>query len=283
MIFSLGGYPRPSKQATLAPGGPRGPSTAPNSFQPRHISRSSMASEATFPRRADTTTATDLLTYRSQADTESVPQGPPPLPYPSLVQPSPLIPTRMAASTSNSSASSARTMASPTSMKSPTGFFSSLGRKASMKGQRGALSPPPLNRLQKSPAKAIPSPRPVNISSPPSLPGGPRAVPNRASRSQTIILPPAPAPPPGNNRASSINRRPSLFSARRQSPEAGGDEVSEVNEDDPEFASQVARLSDLLPQVDKTVLAGYLRRAGSDLNAIGQYLEDEKNGTIQYN
>ena len=237
-----------------------------------------MASEITFPRRADTTTATDLLAYRSQADTD-VPKGPPPLPYPSLAQPSPLIPTRVAASTSNSSSSSARTMASPTSMKSPAGFFSSLGRKASMKSQRGAQpNLLPSNRLQKNPVKTTSSPRHVNPTISPSIPGGPRAAPNRASRSQTIILPPAPAP--GNNRASSINRRPSLFSAPRQS---GGDEVSEVNEDDPEFISQVTKLSDLLPQAEKSVLAGYLRRAGSDLNAIGQYLEDEMNGKLRYN
>lgn len=264
----------------MAPSGPRGPSTVPNSFQPRHTSRSSMASEVTFPRRADTTTATDLLANRSQTDTD-VPKGPPPLPYPSLVQPSPLIPTRVAVSTSNSSSSSARTLASPTSTKSSTGFFSSLGRKASMKSQRAQLSPPPLNRLQKSSVRTTPGPRPVNLTSSPSIPGGPRAAPNRASRPQTIIPPPASAP--SNNRASSINRRPSLFSGRRQSPETGGDLVSEVNEDDPEFISQVTKLSDLLPQAEKSVLAGYLRRAGSDLSAIGQYLEDEMNGKIRYN
>jgi len=48
-----------------------------------------------------------------------------------------------------------------------------------------------------------------------------------------------------------------------------------------DFAKQVDKLTDLLPHADKAVLAGYLRRAGQDIVAIGQYLEDEKNGTIR--
>lgn len=78
-----------------------------------------------------------------------------------------------------------------------------------------------------------------------------------------------------------MTRRPSLFTARRQSPEASNTSHASNIEEGPDFAIQVAKLQDLLPQVDKDVLAGYLRRAGSDLNAIGQYLEDEKNGTVQ--
>ena len=50
-----------------------------------------------------------------------------------------------------------------------------------------------------------------------------------------------------------------------------------------EFSRQVGKLSDLLPHADKDVLAGYLRRAGQDILAIGQYLEDEKNGSIRRN
>ncbi|KAI0248692.1 hypothetical protein BJV78DRAFT_1085728, partial [Lactifluus subvellereus] len=49
----------------------------------------------------------------------------------------------------------------------------------------------------------------------------------------------------------------------------------------PEFTRQVDKLADLLPHADKQVLAGYLRRAGQDMLAIGQYLEDEKNGRIR--
>lgn len=69
---------------------------------------------------------------------------------------------------------------------------------------------------------------------------------------------------------------------RRVSPDgvANSDSASNFKED-PEFISQVDKLADLLPQADRDVLAGYLHRAGSDLNAIGQYLEDEKNGTLR--
>jgi hypothetical protein len=48
-----------------------------------------------------------------------------------------------------------------------------------------------------------------------------------------------------------------------------------------EFTRQVERLADLLPHADKNVLAGYLSRAGQDILAIGQYLEDEKNGNVR--
>jgi hypothetical protein len=70
--------------------------------------------------------------------------------------------------------------------------------------------------------------------------------------------------------------------ARKSSPEAtSGESVGNLKED-PEFVSQVDKLADLLPHADREVLAGYLRRAGSDLNAIGQYLEDEKNGNLRF-
>jgi hypothetical protein len=50
---------------------------------------------------------------------------------------------------------------------------------------------------------------------------------------------------------------------------------------DTEFYEQVDKLAGLLPHANRDVLAGYLKRAGQDMLAIGQYLEDEKNGTIQ--
>ena len=52
--------------------------------------------------------------------------------------------------------------------------------------------------------------------------------------------------------------------------------------DPEEFARQVDKLAALLPKADRTVLKGYLRRAGQDILAIGQYLEDEKNGSLRY-
>ncbi|TFK74409.1 hypothetical protein BDN72DRAFT_52295 [Pluteus cervinus] len=51
--------------------------------QPRHTSRSSMVSDASFPRRPDASLATDLTPNASSLDA-SAPTAPPPLPYPSL-------------------------------------------------------------------------------------------------------------------------------------------------------------------------------------------------------
>ena len=51
---------------------------------------------------------------------------------------------------------------------------------------------------------------------------------------------------------------------------------------DAQFELQLDKLGDLLPQADRNVLAGYLRRSGQDILAVGKYLEDERNGTIMY-
>jgi len=50
---------------------------------------------------------------------------------------------------------------------------------------------------------------------------------------------------------------------------------------EPSFICQVDKLAELLPHADRNILSGYLRRAGRDILAIGQYLEDEKNGTLK--
>lgn len=79
---------------------------------------------------------------------------------------------------------------------------------------------------------------------------------------------------PTSEHGDSLARRPSLSNLVQ-------DPVIDIQAD-PEFVRQVDKLVDLLPHADRTVLAGYLRRAGQDILAIGQYLEDEKNGTIKY-
>ena len=71
-----------------------------------------------------------------------------------------------------------------------------------------------------------------------------------------------------------LNRRPSLFNL------SSSERPSDVHVD-PEFTRQVDKLADLLPHANRDILAGYLRRSGQDILAIGQYLEDEKNGTIR--
>ena len=80
------------------------------------------------------------------------------------------------------------------------------------------------------------------------------------------------APFTSNGQAKDHGRRLSMLS----------DQVIDIRSS-PEFNRQVDKLADLLPQADRDVLAVYLRRAGQDILAIGQYLEDEKNGTIRRN
>lgn len=90
-----------------------------------------------------------------------------------------------------------------------------------------------------------------------------------------------------------LARRPSLYTFPADVPAAAtssGDEVHSGGDHhhhhpqsnvDPEFIRQVDKLADLLPHADREVLAGYLRRSGQDILAIGQYLEDEKNGMLR--
>lgn len=49
-----------------------------------------------------------------------------------------------------------------------------------------------------------------------------------------------------------------------------------------EFNRQLDRLTVLLPRANKSVLATYLRHTGQDMLALGQYIEDDKNGTYRY-
>ena len=137
--------------------------------RPRYTSRSSIASEVTFPLRSDPWISTDL----SQRGIDIVPSPnvpPPALPYPALagVPPSSTV---MGSQTSHASPLSAGSKV--------TGFFvSALGRTISKLAQ-------PILRLSKPPPSAsAANPRPVQITSAPSVPGGsvvPRAFPNECS------------------------------------------------------------------------------------------------------
>ncbi|KAL1743577.1 hypothetical protein HDZ31DRAFT_40629 [Schizophyllum fasciatum] len=51
--------------------------------------------------------------------------------------------------------------------------------------------------------------------------------------------------------------------------------------EDPEFKKQLDDLTNLLPDADRDVLAAYLRRTGQNMLALGQYLDDAKNGRIR--
>ncbi|KAI0265127.1 hypothetical protein BC834DRAFT_195885 [Gloeopeniophorella convolvens] len=274
---------------------PAHPSDLPFVPRPRHTSRASISSEATFPLRADAYIATDLSPRDS--DTLPSPNVPPPaLPYPALagvvVQPT-LLAGSHAHRHSTLIGGSPLAYAAPLALAGAasktvaSGFFASLGRSNSTRkdgGGAGARPPAPHGaRLTKQPpagtgaGASAPNPRPVQITSAPSVPGGPRAFPTRMQRSRTLMLAPAPAPaggpaPPMRRRSNTL-KRPSLFGGRRADAGAGAE--------DTEFAQQVDKLADLLPHADRGVLAGYLRRAGQDILAIGQYLEDEKNGVVR--
>jgi hypothetical protein len=203
-----------------------------------------MISEATFPSRPDAYTATDLTTKLDQLPTN----GPPPLPYPALAN--------------------QRSLTSPPPSRpyKAGNFFASLGRKASISRkdrQPGTLPILPLSqpaRLTKSPPAR---------SNQPTMPGGPRGPSHRSMRSQTIIVSPFQSNAHSLERNDSLGRRPSLDNL-----------PSKDLRSDPEFIRQVDKLADLLPHADRDILAEYLLRAGQDILAIGQYLEDEKNGTL---
>ncbi|KAI9447769.1 hypothetical protein H4582DRAFT_2068362 [Lactarius indigo] len=255
--------------------------------RPRHTSRASISSEMTFPLRADAYIATDLSPR--DIDTLPSPNVPPPaLPYPALAGVQPTINFRH--STMIGSPLSYAVPLSAAGSKATGGFFASLGRNTSTRKDSNHINghhhnKPSIShtRLTKPPpAATAPNPRPVQITSAPSVPGGPRALPSRMQRSRTLMLAPSlpssesTSPSPPMRRRSNTLKRPSFF-GRSPGPSPDLDTASASTE----FTQQVEKLGELLPHADKEVLAGYLRRAGQDILAIGQYLEDEKNGCLR--
>ncbi|CAK5275768.1 unnamed protein product [Mycena citricolor] len=234
---------------------------------PRQVSNtSSVRTQATFPRRGDATLATDLSTKPS--DVAPLVTA---LPYPALS----LSPRSVTSTLPASLSARMLSAASSSGRSSNLGFFSSLGRKtsissASSHGHNNSLSKsrgnftlgqPATARLIKAP------PRPTHTPQNPSMPGGPRAVPNRAIRAQsTMGLSMAPISP----LSQAMLRRPSMMTPPLAVPPGSA-----------EFERQIDKLSHLLPHAERAVLSGYLRRTGQDMMAIGQYLEDEKNGVLR--
>ncbi|KAI0751305.1 hypothetical protein C8Q80DRAFT_566041 [Daedaleopsis nitida] len=280
----------------------------------RHVSHGSMASEMTFPIRADAYMATDLSTRPSEAPPTTAP--PAILPYPSLAQAQ--LQRAPARHSTLLSPTKSLQIPLPGSKSSGTGFFASLGRKTSIRKDRGGGL---LSNSPQSPTKVLTRQRPIAIaatqSSPmpsrtpptplaPSVPGGPRAAPGHIQRAKTFSVgagpsqpsspqvsaspPKAPAVSQSPQSTSQVYRqstaparRPSLFARARAGHASAiptGSKVANMAMDRT-FELQVDRLADLLPHADRAILAGYLRRAGEDILAIGQYLEDEKNGTLR--
>jgi hypothetical protein len=179
----------------------------------RRRSRGSIGSESTFPMRADAYHATNLRT-------DPAPQIlPPALPYPSLAPNRGLTSFHTVRSAiSNSSTGSGST-------KTGGGFFSAIGRKTSMRGKDRTLAmfanANAQNRQQRyglgSGATqnstvhphATPMPRPIQLETTPTLPGGPRAAPPR----RTSVF----ATPPGLN-PTSLNFSSSADQAPRSAP-----------------------------------------------------------------
>ncbi|OWZ63191.1 hypothetical protein AYX15_04765 [Cryptococcus neoformans] len=113
-------------------------------------------------------------------------------------------------------------------------------------GARGSFTPPP--------------------PPPPPPPGGQTGRPGRASLDTGPSRMSVPAPAPASSSSSSRNLRGSMDSVR-----LGMDSGEDVK-----------YMTDVLPYVEKSVLRAYLKRYGGDqMQALGAYLEDEKNGVVR--
>ncbi|KDQ20720.1 hypothetical protein BOTBODRAFT_316371 [Botryobasidium botryosum FD-172 SS1] len=118
----------------------------------RRVSHISVATEATFPIRADASAATNLSSHNH--DSDIAPTGPPStLPYPSLA------PGLASRNYRSAIGLSTRTLSLTGGKSSSVGFFASIGRKASMNRSRPLL-PPPATRLL---SKAISEPRAIGL------------------------------------------------------------------------------------------------------------------------
>ncbi|KAI5125041.1 hypothetical protein M0805_007465 [Coniferiporia weirii] len=269
-----------TSQKSSFPTEAKSPSELAFASQPRHTSRASIGSEMTFPKRVDAYVATDL-SYKPSED-QTLPKGPPPtLPYPTLAQGTHVLPSR---SLGGSSTSSMRSVPSTLSSNKSGGggFFASIGRKTSTRKERGSTINAPNKLLSKRQQAA--APRSVQISASPSLPGGPRAPPGRIQRAQSVIAPKTPSSPSLGHAhvgsESEMMRRTSMKRSPSIAPSMARSATLPATQD---FDGQVSKLADLLPHADRTVLSGYLRRAGGqDILAIGRYLDDEKNNSLRH-
>ncbi|KAF8491414.1 hypothetical protein JB92DRAFT_3128359 [Gautieria morchelliformis] len=262
--MSSSGFPYPSGESPPSDRREASPATVPSTAptsrafakQPRHLSRNSMASEVTFPIRQDSYTATDL-SPRPPAELSSPTSLSPTLPYPSLAHG---VGIRRRSSRTLTVDSSVASL-SGSSRSIGGGFFASIGRKASVKKDR-PLAPASPTKLMSS--RQTPQPRPVKLGTAPTLPGGPRAPARYAQRAHSVVFN-TPEPPRPESQPLSMSPRQTV-----ESTEA--------------FGRQLGKLADLLPQADKDVLAGYLRRAPNQdpMTAIGSYLEDEKQGCLRH-
>ena len=292
------------------------PSLNPSKYMPssykeppeeRKVSKDSFESGVTFPTRPDAYTATDLSTKANDLPirVEDLVTKAPVLPYPSLA---PMTRSSTQTSTFTSPPSSMRSLPIPlplSATRSAGGFFSSIGRKASVKKDKAPHSPGrTFSKKTLTPPQQTPIKLPSN--STPHIIGGPRAIPGR---SHSIMGQPVARPEESQKQADLKRRstvggkRPSLFPPPSNKSVASPQKTHSYNGHyssmpppshkqsripgkivlpDAQFNVQLDKLVHLLPHADRNVLAGYLRRAGQDILAVGRYLEDEKNGSIVY-
>ena len=248
--------------------------------------------------RPDAYTATDLSTKvnDSPARMEDLMTKAPVLPYPSLA---PMTRSSTQNSTITSPPSSMRSLPIPLPMsatKSTGGFFSSIGRKASLRKDREKPSSPGKTLVKKT--GTPPQPKHIQLpqTSTPHIIGGPRAIPGR---SHSIVAQPVTRPEETQKRVN--HKRRSTVGGRRSPPPKKNvppppntnsqnahhasmppSSHNQGQTPDAQFNVQLDKLVHLLPHANRNVLSGYLRRSGQDILAVGKYLEDERNGTIVY-
>jgi hypothetical protein len=270
----------------------------------RKVSDNSFESGTTFPLRLDAYTATDLSTKANDLPLrlEDLVIKAPALPYPSLA---PMTRSSTQNSTLTSPPSSMRSLPIPlplSASKSTGGFFSSLGRKTSLRREK---RPPSPGKTSNKKTMTPPQQKPIQLP-PTSIVGGPRAIPGRShsivaqpaarleetkkrgdpkrrstvsGKSRSVLPPPSnkSMPPPPSTHPHNAHHASMPPPSHKQ-----GQIPRQIALSDAQFELQLDKLGDLLPHADRNVLAGYLKRSGQDILAVGRYLEDEKNGTILY-
>jgi hypothetical protein len=219
------------------------------------------------------------------------------MPYPSLVQGYKGWSSSLSESSHASpSLKSVSTVTSSGTITSTTNFFAPKSKKLQKKDKAGGLTgltglsafaglAPSVTGKLWSQQSIPPQPRPVNLP-PAPLRGGPRARPQRppsmsANRGAIHIASPTNDTFSFNNNPN--NTSPSAAARLSRSPSLPASPPRGQTTLTPEdFQRQMNRLADVLPHVDRNLLAGYLRHSGQDILAIGQYIEDEKRGSVHY-
>lgn len=220
----------------------------------RHVSHGSVTSEMTFPVRQDAYTATDL-TWKSTGHSSTI-STTPSVPYPALAEG---VGIRNRGSRTLTPAD--LQLSSPTSSTRSLGggFFASIGRKASIRKDRPLPSTGTIKVIPASRPNKLQHPRVIKLDATPTIPGGPRAPAKPTQRVNNFLA-----------------TKSQLQVPQDHSPSPNRSSIDSTGS----FDRQLEKLTDLLPQADKDVLAVYLRKTPDHdpMLAINAYLENEKQG-----